>query len=212
MNKTNWLNKIRLNLYILSKKRLNKLPLFGKIAWHDNYFSYSFEAVELIEILKLEGQCMKKRYQEVPYILQSNLPSKECDDFTNGIIKVDKLHNYLEEVRVKDILGEYNGQGETIEYNSIEQFMSKNNKKTNTFNNYASYYYLFNMNAKQFRDLFINKEIYESQMYDRKIGMNTVYLLEKNKKYYVIINGTHRVLFAKLIGIETIKAVVFKAN
>ena len=37
------------------------------------------------------------------------------------------------------------------------------------------------MNAKQFRDLFINKEIYESQMYDRKIGMNTVYLLEKQK-------------------------------
>ncbi|WP_430625511.1 hypothetical protein [Staphylococcus caprae] len=28
----------------------------------------------------------------------------------------------------------------------------------------------------------------------------------------MIINGTHRVLFAKLIGIETIKAVVFKAN
>lgn len=212
LNQINLLNKIRLNLYILSKKRLNKLPLFEKPIWQDKYFSYDFKTVELFKVLKLEDEHMKKRYQEVPYMLQGKLQSKEYEDFTKGIIKVDKLYDYIEEVHVKDILGEDNGQGETIEYNSIEQFMSNNHKKVNTFNNYASYYYQFNMDTKQFRDLFINREIYENQKYGTNIGMNTVYLLEKNKKYFVIINGTHRVLFAKLIGVEKIKAVVFKAD
>ena len=68
------------------------------------------------------------------------------------------------------------------------------------------------MTNDQFRDLFINKQIEEYLKNETNIAMNTVYLLEKNEKYYVTINGTHRVLFAKIIGIEKIKAVVFKVD
>ncbi|MDX5570915.1 hypothetical protein PYK79_57035, partial [Streptomyces sp. ID05-04B] len=211
LSNTTFINKMRLKFYILKYKYFNGLPLLKKIVWKDEYLSYSFKDINLFEILKFENKDIKKRYRETPYSLFGQWKSKEFEQYTLGIINDSNIYKYFKEVNVKDIIGESRGQGFSRKFDSIENFLITIDKKTKTFNNYASYFYLFNMSSDQFRDLFINSEIEENLKHSTNIAMNTVYLLEKNEKYYVIINGTHRVLFAKIIGIDKIKAVVFKA-
>ncbi|MRN09965.1 hypothetical protein GC135_11085 [Staphylococcus capitis] len=203
---------MRLKFYILKCKYFNGLPLFKKIVWKDEYLSYSFKNINLFEILKFENKDIKKRYHETPYTLFGQWESKELEQYTLGIINDSNIYKYVKEVNVKDIIGESRGQGLSRKFESIEKFLITIDKKTKTFSDYASYFYLFNMTNDQFRDLFINKQIEEYLKNETNIAMNTVYLLEKNEKYYVTINGTHRVLFAKIIGIEKIKAVVFKVD
>ncbi|MCG1579313.1 hypothetical protein K4Q20_05005 [Staphylococcus epidermidis] len=212
MRNTTYLNKMRLKFYILKCKYFNGLPLFKKIVWKDEYLSYSFKNINLFEILKFENKDIKKRYHETPYTLLGQWESKELEQYTLGIINDSNIYKYVKEVNVKDIIGESRGQGLSRKFESIEKFLITIDKKTKTFSDYASYFYLFNMTNDQFRDLFINKQIEEYLKNETNIAMNTVYLLEKNEKYYVTINGTHRVLFAKIIGIEKIKAVVFKVD
>ncbi|WP_155980173.1 hypothetical protein [Staphylococcus sp. TE8] len=201
-----------MKFYILKCKYFNGLPLFKKIVWKDEYLSYSFKNINLFEILKFENKDIKKRYHETPYTLFGQWESKELEQYTLGIINDSNIYKYVKEVNVKDIIGESRGQGLSRKFESIEKFLITIDKKTKTFSDYASYFYLFNMTNDQFRDLFINKQIEEYLKNETNIAMNTVYLLEKNEKYYVTINGTHRVLFAKIIGIEKIKAVVFKVD
>ncbi|KDE94574.1 MULTISPECIES: hypothetical protein [Staphylococcus] len=212
LRNTTYLNKMRLKFYILKCKYFNGLPLFKKIVWKDEYLSYSFKNINLFEILKFENKDIKKRYHETPYTLFGQWESKELEQYTLGIINDSNIYKYVKEVNVKDIIGESRGQGLSRKFESIEKFLITIDKKTKTFSDYASYFYLFNMTNDQFRDLFINKQIEEYLKNETNIAMNTVYLLEKNEKYYVTINGTHRVLFAKIIGIEKIKAVVFKVD
>lgn len=212
LRNTTYLNKMRLKFYILKCKYFNGLPLFKKIVWKDEYLSYSFKNINLFEILKFENKDIKKRYHETPYTLYGQWESKELEQYTLGIINDSNIYKYVKEVNVKDIIGESRGQGLSRKFESIEKFLITIDKKTKTFSDYASYFYLFNMTNDQFRDLFINKQIEEYLKNETNIAMNTVYLLEKNEKYYVTINGTHRVLFAKIIGIEKIKAVVFKVD
>lgn len=203
---------MKLKTYLLSKRYNNELPIFKDHVWDEKYFSYTFKNISLDKILKLENENVLKTYKEVPYTLYGKVKSKDLEKYTMGYINHENIDDYFKEVDVKDIKGEDNGQGNTTTFDSIEEFLRKGGKKVKTLNNYASYYYLFNMTNNQFRNLFINNEINNNQTNNTNIGMNTVYLLEKNQKYYVTINGTHRVLFAKLIGIEKIKAVVFKAD
>ncbi len=212
LRNTTYLNKMRLKFYILKCKYFNGLPLFKKIVWKDEYLSYSFKNINLFEILKFENKDIKKRYHETPYTLFGQWESKELEQYTLGIINDSNIYKYVKEVNVKDIIGESRGQGLSRKFESIEKFLITIDKKTKTFSDYASYFYLFNMTNDQFRDLFINKQIEEYLKNETNIAMNTVYLLEKNEKYYVTINGTHRVLFAKIIGFKKIKAVVFKVD
>ncbi|MGJ5911523.1 hypothetical protein ACSBQ8_04820 [Staphylococcus equorum] len=212
MNLNSLIKKVKLKTYLLSKRYSNELPLFKDPIWDEKYFSYTFKNIRLNKILMLENENVLKRYKEIPYMLCGKVKSKDLDKYTMGDINDENIDDYFKEVDVKDIKGEDCGQGNTITFDSIEEFLRKGSKKVKTLNNYTSYYYLFNMTNNQFRNLFINNEINNNQTKNSNIGMNTVYLLEKNQKYYVTINGTHRVLFAKLIGIEKIKAVVFKAD
>ena len=201
LRNTTYLNKMRLKFYILKCKYFNGLPLFKKIVWKDEYLSYSFKNINLFEILKFENKDIKKRYHETPYTLFGQWESKELEQYTLGIINDSNIYKYVKEVNVKDIIGESRGQGLSRKFESIEKFLITIDKKTKTFSDYASYFYLFNMTNDQFRDLFINKQIEEYLKNETNIAMNTVYLLEKNEKYYLNIKCTHRVLFAKIIFI-----------
>lgn len=210
------IRKVKLKSYIAMKKHKHGLSIWRKNKWSDKYFSHGFSDIDFKIILDLEDYEKHRRFYTSPYSSMKNIESNEYNQYILSRINEQNneqnIENYIQEVEVYNIVGDCLSNN-CRNYKSLYDYIEGSSLRTESLQNFMSYYYLFNMDKSEFIQRFINKDItFHLAGIKMLPSINTVYLIKKENNYYVIENGRHRVLIAKILGMGKIKAIVFNAD
>ncbi|MBO1220486.1 hypothetical protein [Staphylococcus nepalensis] len=206
------IKKIKLKIYIAKKKHKHGLSVCKKNKWSDKYFVHDFSDVDYKKIIDLEDTETHRQFYTLPYLTMKHIESIEYTQYTTGEINNNNFKNYIEEVDVDNIIGDCTSN-EFMRFNNLYDYISDTGLRTIVLQDFISYYYLFNMDKDEFIQQFINRDItYYLSGKKTLTTTNTVCLIKNEGKYYVVNNGRHRVLIAKLFKMGRIKAIVFNAD